>query len=174
MELGGAELVQLKLNLKRQILESLASGISHHTDIALKNSKIPNCGLGVFSNEVIRRNEFVTLYPGSIYYPGDSIFFQSIRNQFVFRCHDGIFIDGNNKGMSRMIFKSLTGRIGPKSRDTTWLSLKSTFSVGQIINNGGSNKFNVAYQELDFNESELSTAFLRVRKRLCCPCNQFG
>ena len=43
--------------------------------------------------------------PGTIYWPYEPILFQSIGNPFIFRCIDGILIDGNDKGLSKIIYR---------------------------------------------------------------------
>lgn len=42
---------------------------------------------------------------GTIYQADEPILFQSIRNPFVFRCIDGVLIDGNDKGLSKLVFR---------------------------------------------------------------------
>lgn len=37
--------------------------------------------------------------------PMDPIFFQSLKNSFILKCVDGVLVDGNNKGLSRRIFR---------------------------------------------------------------------
>ena len=62
-------------------------------------------------------------YPGTVYQPYQPIFFQSLRNRlayklyvsdvcsrFIFRCIDGVHVDGSNIGISRVIFRSCAGR----------------------------------------------------------------
>ena len=72
-------------------------------------------------------------------------------------------VDGSNKGISRSMHKSLARRLGPKARDVSWLELKNSFAIGQIINNGGMEKCNVAYQELDFfDDTELDPRYIPV------------
>ena len=63
-----------------------------------------------------------------------------------------------------MIFKSIAGRLGPNSRNLSWLDLTNEIAMGQIINNGGSQKCNVAYQEIDFTESELRSTRFKVNE----------
>ena len=118
----------------------------------------------MFNNgDVIPKHEFITLYPGTVYRPSDALFFQSIGNPYIFRCSDGIMVDGNNRGISRSLHKSLVSRHGPKARDVSWLGLSSSLAIGQIINNGGSEKCNVAYQELDFfDHTELDRKHIQV------------
>lgn len=47
----------------------------------------------------------VSISTGTIYQADEPILFQSIRNPFVFRCIDGILIDGNDKGLSKLVFQ---------------------------------------------------------------------
>ena len=118
----------------------------------------------MFSASAISKHSFVSLYPGTIYMPGDPLLIQSLGNSFIFRCSDGVLIDGNNKSLSNMIFKSIAGRLGPNSRNLSWLDLTNELAMGQIINNGGSQKCNVAYQEIDFTESELRSTRFKVNE----------
>lgn len=121
-----------------------------------KPSSLPFAGTGVFVTKgLVPKGATVAMYPGTIYQAYEPIFIQSIRNPFVFRCIDGILIDGNDKGISKMIFRSCSGRdrIGPlMMSDTSWLthSPLNPLAVGQYVNNC-SNEFpaNVCYQEYD-------------------------
>lgn len=61
-------------------------------------------GLFVTSGEV-PRGSLVALYPGTVYWPYEPILFQSISNQFVFRCVDSLLIDGNDRSISKYIFR---------------------------------------------------------------------
>uniref|UniRef100_A0A3P9HJH4 SET domain containing 9 n=1 Tax=Oryzias latipes TaxID=8090 RepID=A0A3P9HJH4_ORYLA len=119
-------------------------------------STLPFAGTGVFVvNGVIPKGTVVAMYPGTVYQPYDPILFQSIRNPFIFRCIDGVLIDGNDKGMSKMVFKSCSGRdrLGPLvTSDTSWLtaSPRNPLAVGQYVNNCSNTKpANVCYQEYD-------------------------
>ncbi|XP_074645273.1 SET domain-containing protein 9-like isoform X2 [Tubulanus polymorphus] len=100
-----------------------------------------------------------SLYPGTVYHPYEPIFFQSISNPFVFRCIDRMLIDGNNKGLSKTVYKSCSNRdrIGPYMiSDTSWLTKYplNPMAVGQYVNNHTrAYAANVAYQELDIDES---------------------
>ena len=44
-------------------------------------------------------------FAGTVYLPHEPLFLQSLRNPFVFRCADGVMIDGNHRGLSKWIFK---------------------------------------------------------------------
>ncbi|KAH0627955.1 hypothetical protein JD844_008555 [Phrynosoma platyrhinos] len=44
---------------------------------------------------------------GTVYEKYEPIFFQSIGNPFIFRCIDGVLIDGNDKGISKAIYRPL-------------------------------------------------------------------
>lgn len=119
-----------------------------------KPSTLPSAGTGVFvTRGVVPKGTAVAMYPGTIYQPYEPILLQSIRNPFIFCCIDGILIDGNDKGMSKMIFRSCSGRdrIGPfVTSDTTWLtdSPRNPLAVGQYVNNCSNERpANVCYQE---------------------------
>lgn len=121
-----------------------------------KPSMLQFAGTGVFvTRGFVPKGATVAMYPGTVYQAYEPILLQSIRNPFVFRCIDGVLIDGNDKGISKMVYKSCSGRdrIGPfMMSDTSWLtaSPQNPLAVGQYVNNC-SNEWpaNVCYQEYD-------------------------
>ncbi|EDO44333.1 predicted protein [Nematostella vectensis] len=136
--------------------------------IEIQNSSIPGVGRGVFvTSGSIPRGRLVALYPGTVYWPYEPIMLQSVGNQFVFRCIDGIHIDGNDSGISKIIYRSIGKRdeLGPYAPcDSSWLgsSLHNPLAIGQYVNNGSRNRpANVAYQELDIQVSELSVKLMK-------------
>ncbi|KAM8959565.1 SET domain-containing protein 9 isoform 4-T4 [Lycaon pictus] len=92
---------------------------------------------------------------GTVYQKYEPIFFQSIGNPFIFRCLDGVLIDGNDKGISKVVYRSCNGRdrLGPfKMSDSTWLTSEicNPLAVGQYVNNCSNDRAaNVCYQEFD-------------------------
>lgn len=48
---------------------------------------------------------FSCVVAGTVYMPQEPMFFQSLQNPFVFRCVDGVMIDGNHRGLSKWIYK---------------------------------------------------------------------
>ncbi|RUO97175.1 hypothetical protein BC936DRAFT_140858 [Jimgerdemannia flammicorona] len=66
----------------------------------------------------------------------------SLRNSYILRCYDGVFLDGKSIGLSRHIYNSLylrdnyPGTI--ETSDRSWMSAqsKNPLAVGQIVNNG--------------------------------------
>ncbi|KAM7379035.1 hypothetical protein PAMP_004610 [Pampus punctatissimus] len=121
-----------------------------------KPSTLHFAGTGVFvTRGFVPKGTTVAMYPGTVYQAYEPILLQSIGNPFVFRCIDGVLIDGNDKGISKMVYKSCSGRdrIGPfMMSDTSWLtaSPQNPLAVGQYVNNC-SNEWpaNVCYQEYD-------------------------
>ncbi|XP_075039443.1 SET domain-containing protein 9 [Mixophyes fleayi] len=119
-------------------------------------SSLDTAGIGVFvSKGFVPKGAVVSMYPGAIYQYYEPILFQSIGNPFIFRCLDGILIDGNDKGISKSVYRSCSRRdqLGPlKMCDSTWLtrSPRNPLAVGQYVNNC-SNEYaaNVCYQEFD-------------------------
>ena len=124
-------------------------------------SSITDAGQGVFLKGHAHRGTIVALYPGTVYEPGEPLFFASLRNAYVLRCFDGLFVDGKSSGLSRSIYRSLIsmhthgGLLGPIA-DARWLDIssqlgrQSCLNIGQKINNGSSKlPPNVEYQELD-------------------------
>ena len=53
----------------------------------------------------VRMYVCMLLYAGTVYLPQEPLFFQSLRNTFIFRCADGVMIDGNHRGLSKWIYK---------------------------------------------------------------------
>lgn len=121
-----------------------------------KPSSLPSAGTGVFVIKgFVPKGTTVAMYPGTIYQPYEPILLQSIKNPFVFRCIDGVLIDGNDRGLSRVVFRSCSARdrIGPfLTSDTSWMtdSPQNPLAVGQYVNNCSNEKpANVCYQECD-------------------------
>ncbi|KAF9586496.1 hypothetical protein BGW38_003621 [Lunasporangiospora selenospora] len=75
-------------------------------------SQIPDAGLGVYlrGGRVPAAGTVVALYPGTLYRPGEAIFFNSIHNRYILKCNDGIYVDGKANGLSGSIYRSLNGR----------------------------------------------------------------
>ncbi|KAM7147324.1 SET domain-containing protein 9 isoform 3-T3 [Molossus nigricans] len=124
--------------------------------IARATSSLISAGRGVFITKgVVPKGAVVSMYPGTVYQKHEPVFFQSIGNPFIFRCLDGVLIDGNDRGISRVVYRSCTGRdrLGPvKMCDSTWLTaeIQNPLAVGQYVNNCSSDRpANVCYQELD-------------------------
>ncbi|CAL9688917.1 unnamed protein product [Knipowitschia caucasica] len=124
--------------------------------IQRKPSSVPFAGTGVFVTQgAIPKGATVAMYPGTVYQAHEPILLQSIRNPFVFRCIDGVLVDGNDRGISRMVFRSCSGRdrLGPfLTSDTSWLTSNplNPLAVGQYVNNCSNDKSaNVCYQEYD-------------------------
>ncbi|CAG5134792.1 unnamed protein product [Candidula unifasciata] len=119
-------------------------------------SVLTSGGTGVkVTSGVIPKFCVTSLYPGLIYEPQDPILFQSIGNPFIFRCADGILLDGNDRALSRFLFKSCRGRDScwPLSAcDDSWLTPypRCPLNVGQYVNNQSKQyPANVAYQEFN-------------------------
>ncbi|XP_066298577.1 SET domain-containing protein 9-like [Branchiostoma lanceolatum] len=119
-----------------------------------RESSVVGAGRGVFvTRGKVPAETVVSMYPGTMYYPFEPILLQSIANPFVFRCIDGVFIDGNDRNFSKMIYRSCAGRdrIGPYlTCDRSWLTPypKNPLAVGQYVNNqSAGHPANVAYQE---------------------------
>ncbi|XP_073418789.1 SET domain-containing protein 9 isoform X2 [Dendrobates tinctorius] len=123
-------------------------------------SSMEAAGTGVFvSKGLVPKGAVVSMYPGAVYQNYDPIFFQSIGNPFIFRCLDGILIDGSDKGISKSVYRSCSRRdqLGPlKMCDVTWLTGAplNPLAVGQYVNNcSNEREANVSYQEFDVPES---------------------
>ncbi|KAM4053784.1 SET domain-containing protein 9 isoform 2-T2 [Anomaloglossus baeobatrachus] len=125
-----------------------------------RRSSMETAGTGVFvSKGLVPKGAVVSMYPGAVYQNYEPIFFQSIGNPFIFRCIDGILIDGNDKGISKSVYRSCSRRdqLGPlKMCDCTWLTSAphNPLAVGQYVNNcSNEHAANVSYQEFDVPES---------------------
>ncbi|XP_012696238.2 LOW QUALITY PROTEIN: SET domain-containing protein 9 [Clupea harengus] len=117
-------------------------------------------GTGVFVTEgSVPKGVTVAMYPGTIYQTYEPILLQSFGNPFIFRCIDGVLIDGNDKGISKIVYRSCSGRdrMGPLAlSDVSWLQTAqrtNPLAVGQYVNNCSNEKAaNVCYQEFDVPE----------------------
>ncbi|XP_064165095.1 SET domain-containing protein 9 [Anguilla rostrata] len=121
-----------------------------------RRSTLWSAGTGVFvTMGMVPKGTPVAMYPGTVYQTYEPIFFQSLCNPFVFRCIDGVLIDGNDKGISKIVYRSCSGRdrLGPfRLSDITWLTANpdNPLAVGQYVNNCSNEKAaNVCYQEFD-------------------------
>uniref|UniRef100_UPI00358F9EED SET domain-containing protein 9 isoform X2 n=1 Tax=Myxine glutinosa TaxID=7769 RepID=UPI00358F9EED len=124
--------------------------------LSLDPSLVSGAGIGVFVKAGrVSQGEVVCMYAGTVYEPGEPVLLQSLGNRYLFRCIDGLLIDGKAKGLSRLIYRSCSGRdwLGPHPlSDTTWLSADrlNPAAVGQYVNNCCPDRpANVAYQEFD-------------------------
>ncbi|NWI70826.1 SETD9 protein, partial [Todus mexicanus] len=125
-------------------------------NISRDRSSLVSAGTGVFVTKgFVPKGTVVSMYPGTVYRKHEPIFFQSLGNPFIFRCIDGVLIDGNDKGLSRSVYRSCSRRdqIGPfQMSDESWLTaaLQNPLAVGQYVNNCSHEKAaNVCYQEFD-------------------------
>ena len=112
----------------------------------------------------VKKGQIVAMYPGTIYQSYNSIFFQSISNQYILRCVDGCHIDGKASGLSGTIFNDIEGRDRiatsdglKRSADTSWTNSNNNTTLpvnplncGQYVNNADKNNAaNVTYCEID-------------------------
>jgi len=151
---------------KKLMLESLGFSLS-----CQPSNLGPDAGLGVFIDaskfENVKGGTLVGIYPGTFYNPGDPLFLASLGNPYIFRCADGMLLDGNYKGLSGNIFNSLIYRdsiphVQFFSADNSWIKCHTKplnpLSIGQIVNNAriDSDDYletvfpNVTYQEIFF------------------------
>ncbi|NXH77274.1 SETD9 protein, partial [Hydrobates tethys] len=124
--------------------------------ITRDRSSLVSAGTGVFVTKgFVPKGTVVSMYPGTVYRKHEPIFFQSLGNPFIFRCIDGVLIDGNDKGLSRSVYRSCSRRdqLGPfQMSDESWLTaaLQNPLAMGQYVNNCSHEKAaNVCYQEFD-------------------------
>jgi len=132
-----------------------------------KKSSLQNAGNGIFIREGrAKKGSLVGIYCGTVYQPYQPILLQSVRNKFIFRCSDGVLVDGNDRSISRIIYKSCCSRdqVGLiRTGDTSWLTPwpVNPLNVGQYVNNGSNKHANVCYQEVDI---DLNQFPLSLRK----------
>ncbi|KAF9561201.1 hypothetical protein EC968_005828 [Mortierella alpina] len=111
-------------------LQSLRQSVSHkvlgfHLEVA--PSLIPSAGLGLFLRHggIPKSGTIVAMYPGTLYRPGEAIFFNSIQNRYILKCNDGVYVDGKAKGLSGSIYRSIDKRDNypgtVPTADTTWM-----------------------------------------------------
>ena len=80
-------------------------------ELKLAPSTISGAGRGVFvKSGKIQKGQIACLYPGLVYQPWDKILLASIKNAYIFRCSDGVMLDGKPKGLSKYLYKSIHGR----------------------------------------------------------------
>ncbi|XP_063067720.1 SET domain-containing protein 9 [Engraulis encrasicolus] len=122
-------------------------------------SSLPSAGTSVFvTHGSVTKGATVAMYPGTVYQEYEPILLQSIGNPFVFRCIDRVLIDGNDKGISKIVYRSCSGRdqMGPLAMcDVSWLTDRpeNPLAVGQYVNNCSNERAaNVCYQEFDVPE----------------------
>ncbi|KAM9367539.1 SET domain-containing protein 9 [Phaethornis superciliosus] len=161
LELQTVEKKQSKLNLCNHQSQHVFSPeeVLFNTlgfTVTRDRSSLVSAGTGVFiSKGFVPKGTLVSMYPGTVYRKHEPIFFQSLGNPFIFRCIDGILIDGNDKGLSRSVYRSCSRRdqLGPfQMSDESWLTaaLQNPLAVGQYVNNCSHEKAaNVCYQEFD-------------------------
>ena len=136
--------------------------------LELRPSTIPIAGRGVFVKAgKIKKGQIACLYPGLIYQPHHPILLASIRNAYIFRCCDGIMIDGKSRGLSAFLYKSVHGRERVNGYepicDVSWLHEDyhyhvNPLNIGQIVNNqNSSTKPNVIYEELDIHSEKFAS-----------------
>ncbi|XP_010216632.1 PREDICTED: SET domain-containing protein 9 [Tinamus guttatus] len=149
--------------------------------IARDQSSLLSAGTGVFiSKGFVPKGTVVSMYPGTVYRKYEPIFFQSLGNPFIFRCIDGVLIDGNDKGLSRAVYRLVlpslrAGSFHNKPKAGLCLTVPAPIemmggsssspcaggpaarvsaAVGQYVNNCSREKdANVCYQEFDVPES---------------------
>ncbi|KAF9968613.1 hypothetical protein BGZ70_001349 [Mortierella alpina] len=121
--LPGNSVDERQLQRLRQTISQKELGF--HLEVA--PSQIPSAGLGLFlrHGSISAPNTIVAMYPGTLYRPGEAIFFNSIQNRYILKCNDGVYIDGKAKGLSGSIYRSIDKRDNypgtVPSADTTWM-----------------------------------------------------
>ncbi|XP_037979452.1 SET domain-containing protein 9 isoform X3 [Motacilla alba alba] len=133
--------------------------------VSRDRSSLVSAGTGVFVTKgFVPKGTVVSMYPGNgmflflIKLDGTShhLIMECQRSTLIFiLCIDGVLIDGNDKGLSRSVYRSCSRRdqLGPfQMSDESWLTatLQNPLAVGQYVNNCSHEKAaNVCYQEFD-------------------------
>ena len=132
-------------------------------------SSISKGGQGVFVREGrIAKGDLVAIYPGTLYSPYDPLLLVSIRNQYILRCYDGVFVDGKRGGMSGLVYRSCANRErvgGRLTCDLSWMGEEpvNPLCLGQRVNNQNEvNTANVEYIEMNISVRQL----LPMQRRL--------
>ena len=79
-------------------------------------------------------------FEGTIYQVTEPLLLPSIANSFIFRCIDGLHVDGKDRGLSKSVYKSCVYRDAYgfyPAADLSWLTLNpcNPLSIGQYVNN---------------------------------------
>ncbi|KAE8740943.1 hypothetical protein FOCC_FOCC013556 [Frankliniella occidentalis] len=154
--------MQLTLSLHKEIKSSSSvdgeAVMLNTLGYSVKRCKscIKDAGTGVvMTSGSARRGDFMAFYPGTLYRRFEPLFLPSIGNHFILRCVDGIHIDGNDRLLSKTIFRSCVNRDSfghYQAADITWTTQKPVvpWNIGQYVNNSTvEHPANVAYQEFD-------------------------
>ena len=152
-----------KLNL-RQKLETFESEILEVDEklerflkmesppkVNVRESTVNGAGLGLFADETFEKNEIVTLYPGTVYSPGDTgVFLTSFRNNYILRRNDGYTVDGKPFGLSGMIYRDIVGR-DALNANVSWIEdHRKSFGLGHRVNTTKEEEFtNLVYVEIE-------------------------
>lgn len=128
----------------------------------LGTSSISKGGHGVFVSEgCVAKGDLVAIYPGTLYSPYDPLLLVSIRNQYILRCYDGVFVDGKRRGVSGLVYRSCANRErvgGRLTCDLSWMGEEpaNPLCLGQRVNNQNEdNVANVEYVEMDISVRQL-------------------
>ncbi|GMS90378.1 hypothetical protein PENTCL1PPCAC_12553, partial [Pristionchus entomophagus] len=152
-----------------EIRHEMRSLLFEELGFELRREKSSVCeGEGVFlSRGATSSHTLFCLYPGTLYGLGDPILIQSLGNSFILKCRDGQMIDGNDRRISRSIFKSCAYRdFGHRVCDLTWLERDPVtgsavdpanfLNMGQYVNDARDVKGNVQYIDVDIIDWPLS------------------
>lgn len=119
-------------------------------------SRLRDGGTGVImSSGSAERGDFIAFYPGTLYRRFEPLLLPSLGNSFILRCMDGVHIDGNDRFLSKTIYRSCVlrdsfGRYQAADLSWTTQNPKVPWNIGQYVNNGTEEyPANVAYQEFD-------------------------
>ena len=139
-----------------------------------RRSGISKGGTGVFVTEGCAPKErLMCLYPGMVYLPFHPLLLVSIRNRYLLRCYDGVFVDGKSTGLSRILYRSCANRdrVGGRLRcDLSWLGgeLVNPLSLGQRVNNQSDTRgANVEYIEMSLRMGQLAPMLQRLMPYTC-------
>ena len=119
--------------------------------VKVRESTVDGAGLGLFAEETFEKNDIVTLYPGTVYSPGDTgVFLTSFRNNYILRRNDGFTVDGKPFGLSRMIYQDIVGR-DALNANVSWIQDDpKSFGLGHRVNTTNEEELtNLVYVEIE-------------------------
>eukprot|EP01095_Lingulamoeba_sp_RSL-Kostka_P005444 TRINITY_DN16792_c0_g1_i1.p1 TRINITY_DN16792_c0_g1~~TRINITY_DN16792_c0_g1_i1.p1 ORF type:complete len:262 (+),score=47.82 TRINITY_DN16792_c0_g1_i1:120-905(+) len=139
-----------------------------------KQSRYKEAEKGVFLiGEGATKGDIVGIYPGLVYYPGDSVMFTSFRNNYFLRRRDGSSVDGKYDGLSKWFYSSVSKRNDLSNEiklcDDSWIDFslnkelysRNPLATGHLINHAQNEEANVMYFEHDY---QLSNYNIGIRK----------
>lgn len=104
---------------------------SRQFSVHVRESSIPNAGLGVFVEGIAEAGSLITLYPGLTYRPSEVCYMPdypnvSKNNEYLMWRYDGVIVDGSADSVSRVLAEN--GATAAQEREL------SAYASGQFVN----------------------------------------